>query len=117
MKDLTVLLMPVEGGYRASVGALLLDTDSLIGFGTRVEKLLCARFTGDELEVEWALSRDLKPILPVCSRCNGTEKVEVEGIAAQYLANEFSEIDWTKPAEGTCPTCRGLGADIAQFWG
>ena len=108
--------MPVDGGYRASVGSLLLDTDSLIGFGSHVEKLLQDRFNMEELEVEWALSRDLKTTLPVCSTCNGTERVEVESIAAQYLTDEFSAIDWTKRAQGTCPTCKGLGASIDQFW-
>jgi hypothetical protein len=117
MKELTVLLMPVERGYLASVGRLVLDTDSLTGFGARVEKLLRARCDGEELEVEWALSPDLKPILPVCATCNGSAKVEVDGIAGQYLADEFSKIDWTKRAQGTCPACKGLGADVPQFWG
>jgi hypothetical protein len=117
MKELRVLLMPVDGGYRALVGSLFWDTDSLIGFGSHIEKLLKARFDSEELDVEWTLSRDLKSTLLVCSTCNGTENVEVEGIAPQYLTDEFSAIDWTKRARGTCPTCKGLGAAIAQFWG
>jgi hypothetical protein len=116
MKELRVLLMPMDSGYRALVGALFLDTDSLIGFGTRVEKLLRGRFENEEPDVAWALSRDLKPTLPACSTCNGTEKVEVKGISAQCPADVFSKIDWTKRAEGTCPMCKGLGANVAQFW-
>lgn len=117
MKDVTILLMPLEDGYRAVVGGLCLDTTSLIGFGTRLESLLQRRLGSDELGVEYALSRDLKPMLPVCPTCKGSEEIELAGShAAHWVADEFTQIDFTKRAKGTCPTCKGLGAQIAGFW-
>ena len=116
MRDITVLLMPLQDGFRAVAGATALDSYSLDTFGTRIEQAL-KKNVGEDIDVEYALSNDLKPRFATCPVCHGAERVEVEGtIAGQTLQSVYSSIDFSKRATDTCPRCKGLGVDIPRFW-
>lgn len=116
MREVTVLLLPLVDGFRAVVGSTALDSYTLDGFGTRIERALRQNL-GPDVDVEYSLSKDIQATLPTCMRCRGTERVEIEGtVAAQTLKDEFSAIDFSKRATDTCPRCKGLGAEIPNFW-
>jgi len=107
--------MPLDDGYRAASGNLILDSYDLAGFGSRFEELLAARM-GSTVEVEWGLSKNLKPQFHACRTCNGHERVEIEGVGLQNMRDDYDSIDFTKHGTTTCPTCRGLGVEIRNFW-
>ena len=116
MSTITVLIMPLKDGFRAAVGGSSVDSYTLRGFGREIEEALY-RNRGDDIDIVFALSNDLKPHFAACSRCGGRERVEIPGtVAGQTMKNEFSEIDFSKLATQTCPECKGLGAQIPGFW-
>jgi hypothetical protein len=116
MRTIQVLLMRLDDGYRAvAQGFGMLDGYTLEGFRSRIREAITKRLRSEAFEFEFALSPDLRPDYPACARCGGTERVETDGIAGQYLSSEFGSIDWSKRATVTCPTCEGLGVFIANF--
>jgi hypothetical protein len=116
MQAATVLIMPLKDGFRAVVGGTVLDSHTLDGFGTRIESALRENIA-DGVEIDYALSGDIRKTLPPCSVCHGKERVELDGtVGAQMFEGVYSAIDFSKRATGTCPNCRGLGTEIPRFW-
>lgn len=116
MRHFQILLVPLEDGFRALIGGTPVDAYTLDGFGARIEAAL-RQNTGGEIDVEYALSSDLKPKFQVCPLCRGAEKVEIPGtVAGQTLPDVFGSIDFSKAATHTCPRCKGLGVEIPGFW-
>jgi hypothetical protein len=104
----------VPGGYRARAGAYQVVRPSLEGFGTFL--LGEVQRGNPALRVEFRLSDDLRANFALCGTCEGEGRVKTDGIAAQFVANDLGTIDFDKKPTATCPTCRGLGADIPNFW-
>jgi hypothetical protein len=116
VRHFQILLLPLEDGFRALIDGTPVDAYTLDGFGSRIEDAL-RRNTGDEIDVEYALSIDLKPKFPTCLVCRGTERIEIPGtVAGQTLSSVFGSIDFSKRASDTCPRCKGLGVEIPRFW-
>lgn len=116
MSEITVLVMPLDDGFRALIGGSLLDSYTFDGFGSTIESALRQNL-GNDIEVEYVLSPEIRAQLAACTGCKGAGEVEIPGtVAAQILANEFSMIDYSKRATDTCPRCKGSRAEMPHFW-
>ncbi len=68
MRTIQILLMPLEDGYRAAVqGFGMLDSHSLDWFRHRIYEAIMKRVGPEPVELEFALSNDLRPHYPTCA--------------------------------------------------
>jgi len=108
-------LMPLDdAAYRAVAGSLILDSYELPDWAAAFETLLAARI-GSEIDVEWALSNNLKPRFHSCATCKGRERVEIEGVGAQTMRDEYDSID-SRNVERRPANVSRLGSEIRSFW-
>lgn len=117
MCDAQFIIMPHDEGYMAvSNSHGFFKSGTLQGFGKHVIGQVRQQFGTDDLCVEFNLSDDLKHRFPVCRTCNGSSKVLGDGIEGATVGDESDALDLSKRATATCPACKGLGADMPQFW-
>lgn len=117
MRYVDILIVPADSGFEACVqgsglqgGRMFLE--SLMGARLRIRS---AAALDADTECRFSLSPNLKSRYAPCPRCDGTEVVEAEWAAAQFMNSASDRIDLITRAKITCPNCEGLGVDIPGF--
>jgi hypothetical protein len=115
MSEPHFIIMQIANGYIAiSNSNGCFTARSLEGFGAYLRDQI--RKTDANDDVEFSFSAELRTLFAKCPMCHGTAAVETDGVAGQYLRDEFDTIDWSKKATATCPNCCGLGVEFPEFW-
>src|SRR6266550_3225918 len=96
MNEPTFIIMKTADAYAAisnSHGHYYGRT--LVGFGAYIRDEMRKRFGIESDEVEFTPVGQLTQNLARCATCAGTSRVETDGVAGQYLQDEFGTIDWS----------------------
>src|ERR1700744_2132803 len=99
MHEPTFLIMRMTDGYAAVSnrhGRYFAQT--LVGFGSHIRDEMRARFGIESDDVEFVRGERLTPTSERCGTCNGSMRVEGDGVAGQYLGDVFGTIDWSMKA-------------------
>ena len=111
-----VLLMPLQNGFRAAISGFgMLDDVSLEGFRARIHDAVAQALGHQDFDLDFSLSRDLKPKFPVCIRCAGSERVETDRVFVQNMSSMYDEVDFNQKGSQLCPDCEGFGVTIPGF--
>lgn len=117
MNEPNFIIMRLADGYAAISnmhGRFVSPT--LVGFGAYIRDEMLRRHGIASDEVEFTRGEELAAGVSTCRTCAGATRIESDGVAGQYLRDEFDTIDLSLKATRVCSTCFGLGCEIPGFW-